>query len=172
MLYFLAPLPSTRRALRWEIFGICRPQLIGEVMAMTNQPAKCPSCGGGLETSGSGAADMPALPNPNWGEPGDWTPRNWAEENLRRHIELLDQISGQLDQLKMSVEAGSAGSQQVLAELEAWRDSLKPRHGLCIDAQCAPCRVHEEAIKEHVLLYVDWKVPGTVEKLEQARHRN
>ena len=134
---------------------------------MSTQPAKCPACGKEVEPPGSGAADMPDLPNPNRGEP-----RNWAEDNLRRHIELLDQISAQLDQLKISVEAGRAGSQEVLAELEAWRDSLKPRHGLCIDAHCAPCRVHEEAIKEHVLLYVDWKVPGTVEKLEQARHRN
>ena len=144
---------------------------------MTNQPAKCPACGKELEPPASGAADMPNLPNPNRGEPGNLAPenvvpRNWAENNLRRHIELLDQISVQLDQLKISVEAGSAGSQQVLEELEAWHDSLKPRHGLCIDARCAPCRVHEEAIKEHVLLYVDWKVPGTVEKLEQARHRN
>jgi hypothetical protein len=141
--------------------------LIGEVMAMTNQPAKCPACGKELEHPGPGEADMPSLPNPNRREP-----RNWAEDNLRRHIELLDQISAQLEQLQTSVEAGSAGSPEVLTELEAWRDSLKPRHGLCIDAHCAPCRVHEEAIKEHVLLYVDWKVPGTVEKLEQARHRN
>ncbi len=139
---------------------------------MTNQPAKCPACGKELEPAGPGAGDMPTLPNPNLGEPRNWAPKNWAEDNLRRHIELLDQISGQLDQLKTSVEAGSAGSPEVLAELEAWRDSLKPRHGLCIDAHCAPCRVHEEAIKEHVLLYVDWKIPGTVEKLEQARHRN
>ncbi len=138
---------------------------------MTNEPAKCPACGKDLEPPGSGDAGMPILPNPKRGEPGNWAPKNWVEENLQRHIELLDQISGQLDQLKMSVEAGSAGSQEVLAELEAWRDSLKPRHGLCIDAHCAPCRVHEEAIKEHVLLYVDWKVPGTVAKLEQARHR-
>ena len=134
---------------------------------MTNEPAKCPACGKELEPPDSGAAGMPILPNPKRGQP-----KNWVEENLQRHIELLDQISGQLDQLKMSVEAGSAGSQEVLAQLEAWRDSLKARHGLCIDARCAPCRVQEEAIKEHVLLYVDWKVPGTVEKLEQARHRN
>ena len=134
---------------------------------MTTEPAKCPACGKELEPPDSGAAGMPILPNPKRSQP-----KNWVEENLQRHIELLDQISGQLDQLKMSVEAGSASSQEVLAQLEAWRDSLKPRHGLCIDARCAPCRVQEEAIKEHVLLYVDWKVPGTVEKLEQARHRN
>ena len=161
----------TEKDLPGETFGIgCRQrrqQLTGEVRAMSNQPANCPACGQGLEPSGSGAADMPAMPNPQRGEP-----RNWAEDNLRRHVQLLDQISGQLDQIKMLVETGSAGSQEVLAELEAWRDSLKPRHGLCIDALCAPCRVHEEAIKEHVLLYIDWKVPGTVEKLEQTRHRN
>jgi hypothetical protein len=43
---------------------------------------------------------------------------------------------------------------------------------LCIDRECALCRVHEEAIKEHVLVYVDWRVPGTIQKLQQARHRN
>ena len=68
------------------------------------------------------------------------------------------------------LKAGS--SEEVVADLKNIMTKLQPRHGLCIDANCAPCRVHEEAIKEHVLLYVDWKVPGTVEKLEQARHRN
>jgi hypothetical protein len=32
--------------------------------------------------------------------------------------------------------------------------------------------VHEEVIKEHVMLYIDWKIPGTVQKLEQRRRRN
>ena len=134
---------------------------------MTNQPAKCPACGQGLEPSHSGADEMPALPNPSRD-----APRNWAEDNLRQHIELLDKISSQLDNLRESIDSRGVGSQEILAELEAWRANLKPRHGLCIDAKCAPCRVHEEAIKEHVVLYIDWKVPGTAEKLEQARHRN
>ena len=63
-------------------------------------------------------------------------------------------------------------SEEVVRELKNIMTKLQPRHGLCIDANCAPCRVQEEAIKEHVLLYVDWKVPGTVAKLEQARHLN
>ena len=165
---------------------------------------------------------MPTLPNPNRGEPGNLAPenlvpRNWAENNLRRHIELLGpdfRPAGPLSEQRVSPygvydiaqneawvsvgteirlcfcrrehpalvarpgalpERHSAADNetplvapgvvnlkpgQVLEELEAWHDSLKPRHGLCIDARCAPCRVHEEAIKEHVLL------------LEQARHRN
>jgi hypothetical protein len=43
---------------------------------------------------------------------------------------------------------------------------------LCIDRACFSCRVHEEAIKEHVLLYVDWKLPGTVQQLERLKNRN
>ena len=113
---------------------------------MTNQPAKCPACGKELEPPASGAADMPTLPNPNRGEPGNLAPenlvpRNWAENNLRRHIELLDQISVQLDQLKISVEAGSAlkpagfggaGSLARQPQTPSWalhRRSLRPLPG-------------------------------------------
>jgi hypothetical protein len=56
--------------------------------------------------------------------------------------------------------------------LSALREALRPRHGLCIDRACFSCRVHEEAIKEHVLLYVDWKLPGTVQQLERLKNRN
>ena len=130
---------------------------------MPDQPGKCPACGNQIGQE----VDLAALPNPH--REG---PKNWAEENLQRHVQLLEQISGQLERLQATLEAGTSAGPELAAELETFRASLKPRHGLCIDAHCAPCRVHEEAIKEHVLLYVDWKVPGTVEKLEQARHRN
>ncbi len=134
---------------------------------MTAEPDKCPACGRGFNEESSSIDEMPALPNP-----GRDTPRNWVEQNLQKHLQTLDRLSGQLDELLESLSQGSATNQQLLDQLETLRQSLKPRHGLCIDANCAPCRVHEEAIKEHVLLYVDWKVPGTVQKLEQARHRN
>ena len=83
----------------------------------------------------------------------------------------MEQINLQLNQLHTDVKQAN-GSEELLMDLKNMMIKLQPRHGLCIDANCAPCRVHEEAIKEHVLLYVDWKVPGTVSKLEQARHRN
>lgn len=134
---------------------------------MSSEPDKCQACGRSFSEQTSGIDQMPTLPNP-----GRDAPRNWVEQNLQKHIQTLDKLSGQLDELLESVSRGGATNQQLLDQLEGLRQSLKPRHGLCIDAHCAPCRVHEEAIKEHVLLYVDWKVPGTVEKLEQDRHRN
>ncbi len=134
---------------------------------MTSEPDKCPACGRGLNEQAPSIDEMPPLPNPSRD-----APRNWVERNLRKHLQTLDRLSGQLDDLLESVSRGDATNQQLLDQLEGLRQSLKPRHGLCIDPHCAPCRVHEEAIKEHVLLYVDWKVPGTVQKLEQARHRN
>ena len=98
-------------------------------------------------------------------------PNNWAEDNLKLHNDLLEQISLRLNQLQIKVtEAGV--TEEKLSDLKNIMTKLQQRHGLCIDANCAPCRVQEEAIKEHVLLYVDWKVPGTVAKLEQARNRN
>ena len=144
-----------------------RPQLAIEVPPMTVEPDKCPACGRGFAEESSRVDQMPALPNP-----GRDTPRNWVEQNLQKHLQTLDRLSGQLDELLQALSQGRATDQELLDQVETLRQSLKPRHGLCIDANCAPCRVHEEAIKEHVLLYVDWKVPGTVQKLEQARHRN
>ncbi len=134
---------------------------------MTDEPAKCQACGRELDDNSPGIEEISASLNPYPDEP-----KNFVQRSLKRHIELLDELSGQLDDLLETVRQGDAGSQQVLDGLETLRESLKPRHGLCIDPNCAPCRVHEEAIKEHVLIYVDWKVPGTVEKLQQSRHRN
>ena len=98
-------------------------------------------------------------------------PNNWVEDNLKLHNDFLEQINLKLKELHSDVLEGGI-SEGVVAELKNIMTKLQPRHGLCIDANCAACRVQEEAIKEHVLLYVDWKVPGTVDKLEQARHRN
>jgi hypothetical protein len=98
--------------------------------------------------------------------------RSIAAQNLRRHNESLDQLTHQLDELLKLVQDSRAGSLEVLEQLESLRQNLIPQHGLCIDRNCALCRVQEEAIKEHVLVYIDWRVPGTIQKLQQARHRN
>ncbi len=134
---------------------------------MTVEPDKCPACGRGFNQEPSSVDEMPALPNPSRD-----TPRNWVEQNLQKHLQAMDRLSGQLDELLESLSQGRATDQELLDQVETLRQGHKPRHGLCIDANCALCRVHEEAIKEHVLSYVEWKVPGTVQKLEQARHRN
>ena len=125
----------------------------------------CPTCGQSFQ----GSAYDGGIRDYSVDEKGK--PNNWVEDNLKLHNDLLEQINLKLNQLQTDVlKAGS--SEEVVTDLKNIMTKLQPRHGLCIDANCAPCRVHEEAIKEHVLLYVDWKVPGTVEKLEQARHRN
>jgi hypothetical protein len=127
---------------------------------------RCETCGHAL---GGPSEDQGMAPPPN---PYRDEPRTRLELNLRQHVEVMDRIADQLDELLSLVRAGDATGQQALEGLEGLRQDLKPRHGLCIDPQCAMCRVHEEAIKEHVLLYVDWKVPGTITQLEQTRHRN
>ncbi|MFQ6027794.1 MAG: hypothetical protein ACE5Q6_09915 [Dehalococcoidia bacterium] len=134
---------------------------------MTDQPARCEACGREFEENGSGLENMPVIPNPHYDGP-----KNYVERSLKEHLELLDRLSRQLDQLLAAVQGGTAGNEQVIEGLETLRETLRPRHGLCIDPKCAPCRVHEEVIKEHVMLYIDWKVPGTVQKLQQTRHRN
>ena len=98
--------------------------------------------------------------------------RSVAAENLRKYNESMDKISIQLDDLLDAVRQSEASSQDIVNQLATIGRNLIPKHGLCIDKNCAMCRVHEEAIKEHVLVYVDWRVPGTVQKLQQARHRN
>tara|TARA_B100000029_G_scaffold250199_2_gene247170 strand:- start:37700 stop:37999 length:300 start_codon:yes stop_codon:yes gene_type:complete len=95
-----------------------------------------------------------------------------AAENLRKYNETMEKISSQLDDLLDAVRQSQASSQDIINQLSDIGRNLIPKHGLCIDKACAMCRVHEEAIKEHVLVYVDWRVPGTVQKLQQARHRN
>ena len=104
-------------------------------------------------------------------------PRNFVEQGLQRYNELLERIAGQLDELLALARAGHLGAdeasgQDVTGPIVALREALRPRHGLCIDRACFSCRVHEEAIKEHVLLYVDWKLPGTVQQLERLKNRN
>ena len=132
---------------------------------MTDVNGLCPTCGQRSQSS----TDDTEIPTYRVGK--EEKPNNWAEDNLMLHNELLEQINLQLNQLHTDVKQAN-GSEELLMDLKNMMIKLQPRHGLCIDANCAPCRVHEEAIKEHVLLYVDWKVPGTVSKQEQARHRN
>jgi hypothetical protein len=77
-----------------------------------------------------------------------------------------------MDELLELARMGRAGDSVIAEQLASLREALRPRHGLCIDRACFSCRVHEEAIKEHVLLYVDWKLPGTVQQLERLKNRN
>ena len=134
---------------------------------MTHEPARCKACGRDFDDSPFDPSAIPATVNPNPDEP-----KNFVERSLKEHNQLMDTLSARLGELLESVRAGQLDQERIEEELETLRQTLRPRHGLCIDANCAPCRVHEEAIKEHVLLYVDWKVPGTVQKLQQTRHRN
>jgi hypothetical protein len=133
---------------------------------MMSEPDNCEACGRdltnwrpdiyGTPTSAELAQDMRAI----------------AAQNLRRHNEALDKLTVQLEELLELVRSNGVGSPEIMDQLVSLRQSLLPRHGLCIDRNCALCRVQEEAIKEHVLVYIDWRVPGTVQKLQQARHRN
>ncbi len=142
---------------------------------MADEPARCDACGQELgETEGRWEPEapfdpyrIPATVNPNPDEP-----KNFVERSLKEHNQLLAKLSGQLDEMLELMKAGEPEDGQALELVGLLRQHMRPRHGLCIDGHCAPCRVQEEAIKEHVLLYIDWKVPGTVEKLQQTRHRN
>ena len=99
-------------------------------------------------------------------------PRNFVEQGLQRYNELLEQLAGQMDVLLEMARNGQPIDAELADQLAGLREALRPRHGLCIDRACFSCRVHEEAIKEHVLLYVDWKLPGTVQQLERLKNRN
>ena len=99
-------------------------------------------------------------------------PRNFVEQGLQRYNELLEQLAGQMDALLEMARNGQPIDAELADQLAGLREALRPRHGLCIDRACFSCRVHEEAIKEHVLLYVDWKLPGTVQQLERLKNRN
>ena len=131
-----------------------------------DKPDKCEACGRELSNWQPGIYGAPASTQP----PYDM--RTIAAQTVQQHNELLDKLTSQLDEFLGLARDGKVGSQEVLDQLETLRQNLSPRHGLCIDRSCALCRVQEEAIKEHVLLYVDWRVPGTIQKLQQARHRN
>ena len=132
---------------------------------MTMPPDPCESCGRDLSDW------QPDIYSPAvTGQQQDI--RSIAAENLKRYNDTLDRLTGQLDEVLELARDGAVDTQQVVQQLDALRQELTPRHGLCIDRNCAMCRIHEEAIKEHVLVYVDWRVPGTIQKLQQARHRN
>ena len=140
---------------------------------MADDPVRCDACGQEMQATPFDPYQIPVSINPNPDEP-----KNFVERSLKEHNQLLEKLSGQLDELLELMRSAGAGETreaadgQALELLDLLRQHMRPRHGLCIDGRCAPCRVHEEAIKEHVLLYIDWKVPGTVEKLQQTRHRN
>ncbi|MBM3941779.1 MAG: hypothetical protein FJ316_02425 [SAR202 cluster bacterium] len=122
--------------------------------------ARCNSCGQELASVASQPQET-ALPFDAKREEGN--------RRLQEYAETLERLAAQIGALNASVQAGAAGSQQILEVLEELRKRLLTRHGLCIQRDCILCRAQEQAIKDHVVLYIDWKVPGTVEKLEQAR---
>ncbi len=99
-------------------------------------------------------------------------PRNFVERGLQRYNDLLERLADGMDALLDLARAGHPIDAELADRLTELRETLRPRHGLCIDRACFSCRVHEEAIKEHVLLYVDWKLPGTVQQLERLKNRN
>ncbi len=111
--------------------------------------------------------DMQMIPYLTAGEP-----RNFVEQGLQRYNELLERLAEQMDVLLLRAQQGQPIDADLADQLTSLREALRPRHGLCIDRACFSCRVHEEAIKEHVLLYVDWKLPGTVQQLERLKNRN
>jgi hypothetical protein len=129
---------------------------------MAQERERCEACGRALTAGRTGEdADGTVLPYDARREEGD--------RRLREYAQALDRLADQVSALRQAVQSGAAGGEQVLQVLEDLARRLLPRHGLCIQTQCIVCRAQEQAIKDHVLLYVDWKVPGTVEKLEQAR---
>ena len=148
------------------MFGlVAHFQIAPEVLIMTHEPDMCESCGRELS---NWQPDIYGAPD------GDQQPdmRGIAAQNLKRHNDTMEKLTQQLDQLLELARQGNLDTQKIVEQLEHLRRNLTPRHGLCIDRGCVLCRVHEEAIKEHVLVYVDWRVPGTIQKLQQARHRN
>lgn len=132
---------------------------------MMHDPDMCDSCGRELS---NWQPDI--YPAPDASQQPDM--RGIAAQNLKRHNDSMEKLTQQLEQLLELARQGNLGTEQIVEQLEHLRQNLRPRHGLCIDRGCALCRVHEEAIKEHVLVYVDWRVPGTIQKLQQARHQN
>jgi hypothetical protein len=123
---------------------------------------RCESCGRDL-VAGQNWSAPPAtrLPYDARREEGD--------RRLREYAEAMDRLAAQLAALREAVQAGSAGGERVLDTLNAMVSQLRQRHGLCIQRECIVCRAQEQAIKDHVVLYIDWKVPGTIDKLEEAR---
>ena len=133
---------------------------------MMSEPDNCEACGRDLTSWRPDIYGTPTAAEP----PYDM--RAIAAHNLQRHNEALEKLTHQLDELLELVRSNGVGSQEIMDQLVTLRQNLQPRHGLCVDRSCALCRVQEEAIKEHVLVYIDWRVPGTIQKLQQARHRN
>ncbi len=134
---------------------------------MSEPPARCAACGRDFEDRPVNPAANPAARNPNPPEP-----QNFAERGLQEHNRLLAALSAQLESLPARLAAGMAEDGELRDLLARLRDNLRPRHGLCIDGNCVLCRVQEAAIKEHVVAYIEWKVPGTTQKLRQARQGN
>jgi hypothetical protein len=133
---------------------------------MMSEPDNCEACGRDLTKWRPDIYGTPTSAEP----PYDM--RTIAAQNLQRHNEALEKLTHQLDELLEQLRNNGVGSQEIMDQLVSLNQHLQPRHGLCVDRGCPLCRVQEEAIKEHVLVYIDWRVPGTIQILQQARHRN
>ena len=134
---------------------------------MSETPARCAACGRDFEDPPLAPAALAAA----W-QPDNQEPKTFVERGLQEHNRLLAALAAQLETLPERLAAGTAEDGELRDLLETLRQTLRPRHGLCIDGNCVLCRVQEEAIKEHVVAYIEWKVPGTTQKLQQTRHRN
>lgn len=134
---------------------------------MAEPPPRCAACGRDFDAAPFNPAAIPVALNPNPAEP-----KNFVERGLQEHNRLLETLTGQLAALLEPTPAATAAGPELRELLESLQQNLRPRHGLCIDGNCVLCRVQEEAIKEHVVAYIEWKLPGTVQKLQQTRHRN
>ena len=134
---------------------------------MPEPPTHCAACGRDFDDTPFDLAALAAA----W-QPNNQEPKNFVERGLQEHNRLLAALAAQLETLPERLAAGTAAEGELRDLLETLRQNLRPRHGLCIDGNCVLCRVQEEAIKEHVVAYIEWKIPGTTQKLQQARHRN
>ena len=134
---------------------------------MPEPPAHCAACGRDFDDTPLAPAALAAA----W-QPDNQEPKNFVERGLQEHNRLLAALAAQLETLPERLAAGTAADGELRDLLETLRQTLRPRHGLCIDGNCVLCRVQEDAIKEHVVAYIEWKVPGTTQKLQQTRQRN
>ena len=93
---------------------------------------RCEACGHVL---GGPSEEQGMAPPPN---PYRDEPRTRLEMNLRRHVEVMDRIAGQVDELLSLVRSGDATIQQALDSLEGLRQDLKPATGYA-SIPSAPC---------------------------------
>ena len=97
---------------------------------MADSNGLCPTCGKSFPGSAYDDEISTYIVDKNC------NPNNWVEDILKLHNDLLEQINLKLNQLHSDVLEGGI-SEGVVAELKNIMTKLQPRHGLCIDANCA-----------------------------------